>query len=179
MPQGGLLVVDAAEVDGAQLAFLEVLLGRHVVRCAAVLETALHDALVFARRLDHLLAFPAVVCGRFLDVDVLAGLAGPDGRQGMPVIGSGRDDGVDRLVVQGLAEILDDLGWFSLQSLDQAGLRLSARRVRITGIGVLTIIALQKSFDQSSAASTAADGGQHDLVVGWGRACRPSVARGS
>ena len=66
---------------------------------------ALHDALVLAGRLDHLPAFEDVVGSRFLDVYVLAGLAGPDRHQRVPVIGRGDHDGVDVLAVQELAHV--------------------------------------------------------------------------
>ena len=66
---------------------------------------ALHDALVLAGRLDHLPAFEDVVGSRFLDVHVLAGLAGPDRHQRVPVIGRGDHDGVDVLAVQELAHV--------------------------------------------------------------------------
>ena len=66
---------------------------------------ALHDAVVLAGRLDHLPAFEDVVGGRLLHVHVLAGLAGPDRHQRVPVIGRGDHDGVDVLALQELAHV--------------------------------------------------------------------------
>ena len=43
---------------------------------------------------DHVEAFVDLVAHRLLDVDVLAGLAGMDGHQGVPVVGRADDDGV-------------------------------------------------------------------------------------
>ena len=70
------------------------------VRRAASLRAELDDAVVLARGLDHPPPFDDVVAGRLLDVDVLAGLAGQDGQQRVPVVGRGDRDGVDRLVVE-------------------------------------------------------------------------------
>ena len=104
-----LLIVDAAEVDSAQLALGDVFLGGHVVGGAAVLRAHLDDPLVLPGGLDQLAALPAVVAQRLLDVHVLARLAAPDGGRHVPVVGRGDDHGVDRLVVQGLAEVLHAL----------------------------------------------------------------------
>ena len=41
----------------------------------------------------------------FSDADILAGLTGPDGYQGMPVIGGGGGDGIDVFIFQHLAQI--------------------------------------------------------------------------
>ena len=75
---------------------------------AAALGAGLDDPVVLPRGLDDPPAFADVVADRLLDVDVLAGLAGPDRRQGVPVVGRGDRDGVDRLVVEQAADVLDD-----------------------------------------------------------------------
>ena len=72
-------------------------------------------------------AFPDVVRDGLLDVDVLAGLAGPDGVEGVPVVGRGDGDGVDVLVLQQLADVdirghLDVLGSKILDRAVQHGL---------------------------------------------------------
>ncbi len=77
---------------------------------AAALSAGLDDALVFSRGLDHPPAFAHVVADRLLDIDVLARLACPDRRQGVPVVGRGDRDGVDRFVVEQAANVLHDLG---------------------------------------------------------------------
>ena len=56
--------------------------------------------------LDGDAALVDVVAARLLDVDVLAGLAGPDRHQRVPVVGRGDRDGVDRLVLQHAADVL-------------------------------------------------------------------------
>ena len=56
-------------------------------------------------RIDHLPAFPNVVRGRLLHIDVLAGLAGPDGTQRVPVLLGGDAHHVDVFPVQQLADV--------------------------------------------------------------------------
>ncbi len=51
-----------------------------------------------------------VVAHRFLDVDVLAGLAGPDRHQRVPVVATGNRDRVEILVFEGLTDILHAVG---------------------------------------------------------------------
>ena len=71
-----------------------------------LLAADLEDALVLARRLDHQPAFADREAHRLLGIDVLAGLAGVDADQRPPVVGRGRDDGVDVLAVEQLAIVL-------------------------------------------------------------------------
>ena len=75
---------------------------------AAALRAGLDDAVVLPGGLDHPPAFAHVVADRLLDVDVLAGLACPDRRQRVPVVGGGDRDGVDRLVVEHAPDVLHD-----------------------------------------------------------------------
>lgn len=80
---------------------------------ATALGAELDDAVVFASGLDHAAAFDDVMAGRFFGVDVLAGLAGEDCDQGVPVVGGGVDDGVDGFVVQEASEIFLGAGGFA------------------------------------------------------------------
>src|SRR5262249_37071788 len=111
------LVADARAVAGdpgaghrhlAQAAALDELARATDVGGAAALGADLHDAVVFAGRLHHAPPLDKVVADRLLDVDVLAGLAGPDGGQGVPVVRGGDDQGGDVLVREGLAHVLLD-----------------------------------------------------------------------
>ena len=61
----------------------------------AILGADLHDAVVFRGGGDHLAAFPDGVAHRLFNVDVFAGLTGPDGEEGVPVVGRDDEDGVD------------------------------------------------------------------------------------
>src|SRR5215471_13773523 len=67
--------------------------------------TVLHDAVVFSRSFDKLLALPPIVRARLLDVDVFARLAAPDSHEGVPVVGSRDGDGIDGLVIKQLAKV--------------------------------------------------------------------------
>src|SRR5207253_10587248 len=71
---------------------------------ATTLRAVLDDAVVLAGRLERDRAFMDVVAGRLLDVDVLAGLAGPDRHEGVPVVGRRDGDGVKVLVVERLPD---------------------------------------------------------------------------
>src|SRR5262249_52284648 len=109
------LVADAAgQLDLAELAGVEEGHGLAHARAGAALGPGLANAAGLAGRLDDPAALAHVVTDRLLDVDVLAGLEGPDGRQGVPVVRSGDRDDVDGLVVHDLAQVLDELGGLSL-----------------------------------------------------------------
>ena len=88
----------------------------------ADLAALLHHAVVLARRGHNLLGLENIVRAGLFDVHVLAGLAGPDGHQGVPVIGRGDGDGVDGFVFQQLADVLVGLrlGLAELVDLRQA-----------------------------------------------------------
>src|SRR5262249_24556963 len=65
------------------------------VAAAARLNPDLHHTVVAAGSGKHRLALAQVVAGGFLDVDVLAGLAGEDGGNGVPVVRGADHDGID------------------------------------------------------------------------------------
>src|SRR5216117_2146084 len=85
--------------------------------CAA-LRTVLDDAAELARGLDGDAALVDVVAARLLDVNVLAGLARPDGHQRVPVVRRRDRDDVHVLVFEDLADILDRLRLLSAGLLD-------------------------------------------------------------
>ena len=126
-------------MDLAELARLQVLDRRGGVRCAAALGADLHDPAVLPRGLDHLAALPDAVAGRLLDVDVLAGLAGPDRAQGVPVVGRGDHQRVDALVVEHAPEVLDGLGPLAAQRLDLGGPAGEQARVDVGQVGDLDV----------------------------------------
>jgi hypothetical protein len=64
---------------------------------------------------------------RLLDVHVLARLAGPNGRQGVPVVGHGDQDAVDVLVVEHAAEVRFGLGRSASDQLDPLGEQVLVR----------------------------------------------------
>src|ERR1700704_648697 len=67
----------------------------------------LNDPVVPSRGLDGDAPFMNVVAAWFFDVHIFACLAGPDGDQGVPVIGSGDRYRIDRLVFKAWADILN------------------------------------------------------------------------
>jgi len=75
----------------------------------APLGADLHDPARSAHGLDDRETFVDLVRHRLLHVNILARLAGPDGLQSMPMVGRGDGDGVDGLVVENLAHILEAL----------------------------------------------------------------------
>src|SRR6185436_13208445 len=101
------IVAEAAgNLDLAELAFLQEFHRLLEPLVGAALGARLADLPVLARRLDDLPAFPDVVADGFLDVDVLSGLEGPDRQQRVRMVGGRDRDGVDRLVLDQLPEVL-------------------------------------------------------------------------
>src|SRR5262249_60237577 len=84
------------DLDGG--AFFQGLHGPNHAGQAPALRADLHHALGLPGDFHHAPALVDVIAGRLLDVDVLAGLAGPDRRERMPVIGRRNGDRVDVLV---------------------------------------------------------------------------------
>ena len=135
----------------------------------------LGDALVLFGRLHHGPAFLDAVRQRLLAVDVLAGLAGQDGRNPVPVVGRGDHDRVDVFAVEHPAKIA-------------VGLRRSARRrlgpVEVGLVDVadrrdLDLRKLLECIDQAGPHAADADEAQHDLLAGRdGRPARFSSAPG-
>src|SRR5213083_1535403 len=74
-------------------------------RARTILRAHLDHAAVLPGRRHHLLSFPKIVGKRFLDINVLAGLTGPNRRQRMPMIGQADDHRVDGFVVENSAEV--------------------------------------------------------------------------
>src|SRR5690606_20657529 len=71
----------------------------------SVLKSDLHAAVVFPGGFDHLPAFEYIVAGRLFDVNVLSGLTGPYGGEGVPVVGGGDGYRIDVLVIKHVAHI--------------------------------------------------------------------------
>ena len=74
--------------------------------CGAALHAVLDNQFVILlRRFHQFSTFPDVVGDGFFDVNVFAGLQGPDGGQGVPVVGGGNHDGVQLFVFQKFADV--------------------------------------------------------------------------
>ena len=103
-----------APADGAPAARVETARSEHLPydalvhplhrldneRIAAALVAHLHVALVLARGGDHQPRLGGVVAARFLDVNMLAGLAAEDGGWGVPEVWRGDGDGVKMWILE-------------------------------------------------------------------------------
>lgn len=133
-----------------------------------VLRAQLHDAVVFFHGGDHPLAFDDVVSVRLFNVDIFAGLAGEDGGDGVPVIGSADHDGVEAVVVEQVTKIADDLWFLSLQSGDGVHGVAEAGGVDLGdgddfGLGVFREVTVE-----SSSATAGPDHADADAFAGGG-----------
>src|SRR5581483_5507755 len=87
------------------LAVADIFGGDFGVGVGAALRADLDHAPVFVGGVYHRLAFLDGLAGRLLAVDILAGLAGVDGHDGVPVVGRADGDGVYILTVEDVAVI--------------------------------------------------------------------------
>ena len=152
---GADLVGDApCHVDPADGPGLELLDPFADLGTGAALGAVLHDPLVLAGGLDHLAALEDVVRGGLFHVDVLAGLAGPDRFQGVPVVGRGQRHGVDRLVIEQLAVIRKQGGGPAGLILDLLGRHAQTPFVAVAERGNLHVLLVH--LQQGSAVRLAA-----------------------
>ncbi len=132
----------------------------------AALRAVLDDAVVFAGGFNALTAFEDVVAAGFLDVDVFAGLASPDGDEGVPVVGRGNGDGVDAFVFQELADVGvggDFGGVVFFQLVDSAADDVV---VNVAESGDADAGNAAEAFDVGASASVDADNGDSDVFIG-------------
>ena len=140
--------MDAAEILGP-----DVLDRLPAILPAPALRAQLDYSVVFARRLDHLPAFPDAVRDRFLDIDVLAGLACQDGAERVPMVGRGDNDGVHIIVVEHPAEILHKLRTLAADAFYRRAPILQQAAVTVGQVRQLDILAFGKPFGKSVAPS--------------------------
>ena len=86
--------------DPAETAIVDVLGCLLQALVGTVLRAGLHDPTILRRGLDDLAALPSTVRDGLLNVDILAGLAGPYRQQGMPVVRRRDDHGIHVLALQ-------------------------------------------------------------------------------
>jgi hypothetical protein len=132
----------------------------------SILRAVLHDPIVFPRRVDRGPTFVHVVAARLLDVHILAGLARPDGHERVPVVRRRDRNGIDVLVVERLANVLDLLrlvGPFLLVDLrEMLGV---GPRVGIDEVHQLDVVHLQIGVGMGMAATVQpGDGDAHPIV---------------
>src|SRR5690606_4710115 len=97
----------------------------------------------FLRRFDALTTFEDVVADRLFYIHVLAGLAGPDRDQRMPVIARGYGDHVQIFVVERLANVLYRFGGVAPQLVDLRPAGAEQPRVRIDQVSDLGVLILE------------------------------------
>ena len=102
---------------------------------------------------------------RLLDVDVFAGLHRPDGGQGVPVIRRGDGDGINRFVVEYLAEVLFELGGLVLLLFGKGHSRANDRLVSVANGGDEAIGPAGQLFHVVLASTIDADHRDAELLV--------------
>ena len=136
------------------------------------MRAVLDDAVVFARGLDGHAAFEGVVRERLFDVDVLAGLAGPNRTERVPEIRRGEENDIDVLVVEELAHVVRGLLHPTAGELLVVVHALGHHAlVDVAEGGDLDVGALLERMhgsDMGAAATAQADDGGADAVVGAG-----------
>src|SRR5438445_529307 len=133
---------------------------------APALRSGLADALVTFSSLDDAPAFADVVADRLLNVDMLAGLETPDGRQGVPVVGGRDADNVDRLVVEDAADVLLVLRGLVLGPFGGRHRLADHRLIAIADGGDNAIVLAGIATDISAALTVDADHGHVERIVG-------------
>src|SRR5262249_16063690 len=100
-----------------------------------------------------------------LDVHVLAGLATPDGGEGVPVVGRRDGDGGHGLVVEDLANVLLDLRrllLFLVDALERVG---NDVRIDFAQVGEFGVFHGGKALYDGLAAARDGDDGEDDLLI--------------
>ena len=139
-----------------------------------VLEPCRDDALVLSRGLGHLSAFIDRMRDGLFDVDMLAGLAGPDGQQRVPVVGRGRDDCIDVLAVEhgpqvGCRERVGEL----------IGLAAKVLLVGVTQAGDGDVFQTRERAEQALAASAQSNERNADFVIRSEHLCGRAKRQGT
>src|SRR5207302_2661960 len=102
----GFIAEAAGHFDLAELTGMQELHGLLQPFGAAALRARLTNTVIFAGRLHDTPAFAHIMAYRLFHVDVFAGLHGPNRHECVPVIGRGRSDDVDGLVIEYSAKVL-------------------------------------------------------------------------
>ncbi len=131
-------------------------------RGAAALSAVLHQCLIASGCLDQQPPLADVVRDRLLDVDVLAGIAGQDRGDRVPMIGRGDHDRIDGLVIQHPPQIGNRSVRRNLKRFSRGG---SAVVIDVADVGDFDVRCLAEQSGVVIAAASAADQADHQLVV--------------
>ena len=115
---------------------------------------------------DQQLAFARIVAARLLDIDVLAGGAGQDGRRGVPVVAGGDDQDVDVLVVEDPAKIGDGLGSAAVDLANAARRGLHPAAIDVADISDLDVLQPLEGGGNAGAPAAGAHAADDDLLIG-------------
>lgn len=172
-------LLDGLEADGIATTGEEEVALIDVADCAAVddfdgfaeaappaaLGAAGGDAVISAGGFDELGAFENVVRYRLLDVDVFASLHGPDGGEGMPMVGGRDGDSVDGFVIEDAAHVGLDAGSLSGALEDGLGGSFSAGTIDFDEGGDFDVGDREQLFDVSGSAGADADDCDAEAVI--------------
>jgi hypothetical protein len=150
------------------------------VRATAPLRAHLHDPLMTRSGFEHRAAFVDGLCKGLLNIHILAGLAGENGWQGMPMIGCGNQHHIDIFPVEDSAEILDGIGFSAalfFANLDTFG---QVRVVHIADDCAVNFRIEKETFEIPLPHTAATDQTQTDFAAGtrFGGADRPDEGGG-
>ena len=113
--------------------------------------------LLFAGDFHDAAAFADVVADRLFDVNVFAGLHGPDGGERVPVVGRGDGNRVDILVIDDFADVLFIPGSGALLLLGDGHGLVDDGRIRVADDRDETVVFAGEAFDVANAATVNAD----------------------
>ena len=129
-----------------------------------------HDA-VFLLGFNADASFCHVVAHGLFDVDVLSGLSGPDGHEGVPMVGSGDGEGIEVFVTKSFADVGDSFRGeghaFGFDLLAQVFHPLGEDLfVGINQVGYFDSFLSEEAVDVALPAAVEAGDGETEAVVG-------------
>lgn len=133
------------------------------------LGSALDNSVIFQRSSCELSSFPNGVGYRFFDVDIFSRLCGPDGGEGVPMIGCSNHYGVDVLALEEAANIAVGCDGLSgvVRLLFKDGFTVGdAFSVDVAEGDETRIFGVQRVLEDAGATSADADSRNADGVIG-------------
>jgi hypothetical protein len=166
---GTRLVAEAAgEAHFADVAVVNVLDALDMSGIGAGLGAGLADAVEFEPGLFEAAAFGEFVADGLFDIDILAGLHGPNGGEGVPGIWDGDGNGIDGFVFEQLADV-GVLDGFRAAAVLQGALRWGESALIDVAEGDdLDAIIEGVGIEMVFAAAVQSDDGEADARVGGG-----------
>ena len=132
------------------------------MNAGTLLRSHLHHAIVLARGFHHQDAFVNGVADGLFNVNILAGLAGLNHHQRVPVVGSTHDDDIDIFAVEHLAEI--GVGLRLTAGILDAQLQVGL--VNVADGGDFNVGLLSKCSEVAASLAACANNTHNHLVTG-------------